>query len=387
MESIPNVNVQPVQTVQAPQSATTSLRQMLGGGTQTASDPFAAMLQQLLGEVEGDGEQDTLAAMLQLLAADTEQDAEEMGGQLAAEMLLTMPGLQPDTLLALLQSGTLSQDAQMVIQSLLPAEMSATDVADPAAAARALSETLSAQPLVATAEGEPTDAGATDAQKVFTVLSASQPAEQSAPRVGLQLDPGSLRAARQLLEKDRQETPVEALDIESLQQAVDTGRYLRTEATPAQTLPEVPSGEELAAQVKTGLQANALTGKSEFVVRLKPEGIGEIVVRMSEDKDKISLSILTTSTQTARLLTSEVAALQNALRPLSAEVQEITVVSGNEQAAQYSAQNQMTDQGRQSTHQQENHGQHHPRTFAEEDPDTLVQAAAPQAADGLDAYV
>ncbi len=141
--------------------------------------------------------------------------------------------------------------------------------------------------------------------------------------------------------------------------------------------------------MKNSIFENVAKGKNEFVVRLKPEGIGEIVVKLSEDKEKISLSILTTSTQTARLISNEVAALQNALKPLNAEVQEITTIAGNEQAAQYSAQNQMTDQGKQSHSQQEpSHSRRGQRVAGvEEDFDGTVEAGLAAGDDVLDTYI
>jgi len=154
----------------------------------------------------------------------------------------------------------------------------------------------------------------------------------------------------------------------------------------------VPDAEEIAKQVKAGILENVAKGQSEFVVRLKPDGIGEIVVKLADTKDKISLSIYTSDERAARLISGEVASLQSALRPLNAEVQEITTVSANEQAGQYSAQNQMTDQGRQFFGQQPSHegSNSHRGGFAggvEEDFDNAVEAGAISGDEALDTYI
>ena len=114
------------------------------------------------------------------------------------------------------------------------------------------------------------------------------------------------------------------------------------------------------------------------------------MVRFSENKDRITLSIFTQDAQTARLISGEVAALQSALKPLNAEVQEITTVAGNEQAAQYSQQNQMTDQGRQFFDRQpsrEGHGSGRgPAAIQEESFDEAVEVGL-VTDEALDTYI
>ena len=378
MEQIANVqaNAQP-----------TSLRQMLGMGGQNAAqgDAFAMIFQQLMANGADGEEADTLAAMLMQMIGSLQKDAEDMGTKLAAELLYAMPGLQPETLLAMLQNPDFTQQQplqalteQPVLQTL-PQQMDAV-----------LQQLTDAQPLV-----QPTAQPQTEEEGPLPFDVLAQPAseekqEQPAP---VELDYAVMRAIRETLAKNRKQENSQPPDIESLQADVNAGRFLRTDsiatpqqpATPQQSA-QVPSGEEMAQQVKNSMTLNNLQGKNEFVVRLEPEGIGEIVVKLSEDKNRISLSILTTSTQTARLINNEVAALQSALRPLQAQVEEVTVMS-SEQAAQYSAQNQMTDQGRQFYGQPQQQQQGHSHSFAQQNND-FDQAVQLEAADEvLDAYI
>ena len=84
-----------------------------------------------------------------------------------------------------------------------------------------------------------------------------------------------------------------------------------------------PSGEELANQVQHEMKKNIALGKKEFTVKIKPEGIGEIVVKLSEDKNFVTLKIFAASAETVKLITNEVASLQEALKPLNASVVQI----------------------------------------------------------------
>ncbi|MEG0854274.1 MAG: flagellar hook-length control protein FliK [Angelakisella sp.] len=115
------------------------------------------------------------------------------------------------------------------------------------------------------------------------------------------------------------------IDIDALQQAVDSGRFLNQSVTaPSQLTPTAdPQTLDILAQVKTGILANMDKGSNEFVLKLTPEGLGEITVKMTEAGGKISLSIITGNQQTQNALASEISSLRDALRPLGAEVQQV----------------------------------------------------------------
>lgn len=375
-----------VATVQA--APQTSLRQMLGMGQagQVQGDAFAMIFQQMMGDgtLGGDGD---IAALLMQMAGGLQKDQEKLGAQMAAEMLNTMPNLSPQVMTALVQA---SWGADQANVEAFAAQMEAMGGKDQLAALMARAQrgvTQALEELVLPEEEE-----GQQNQDFLEMLSAAwqeQP-KQTARPLTTQLDHASIREAKALMQRDRKQVVNDLPDIEALQAEVDARRFVPVDTGSHELQqPIVPDGEELAQQVKTGIFENVAKGKNEFVVRLKPEGIGEIVVKLSEDKEKISLSILTTSTQTARLISNEVAALQNALKPLNAEVQEITTVAANEQAAQYSAQNQMTDQGRQSHSQQEPGHSHRAQrvTGVEDGFDDTVEAGLAKDDDSLDTYI
>ncbi len=335
-----------VQT-QAPQQQ--SLRKMLGMG-QPAGDAFAMIFQQLMGgeEMEGD-----LAALLMQLAGNLQDDSEEMGSLLSAEMLAMMPDLAPQDLFAMMQNDTTLMTGAI---NVLAASLNSPQGRAQLPAILAQAEKTGNEDLQELLEGD-----LPQADKDFLQVLESAWKEEPQPTLPVTgMDQSAIRAAKELLAKNRKDQNTETIDVESLQADVNSRRFLSSDAVSQKQQLPVPDAQEIAKQLKSGILENLSRGKNEFLVRLKPEGIGEIMVRFSENKDRITLSIFTHDTQTARLISGEVAALQNALKPLNAEVQEITTIAGNEQAAQYSQQNQMTDQGRQFFGQQPSHEGRHP---------------------------
>lgn len=124
--------------------------------------------------------------------------------------------------------------------------------------------------------------------------------------------------------KDEPKPETQAVDVEALQQKVNASRAETLSSLRAQAQ-EIHTREGMVNQVKNHILQNLSEGKDEFIVQLKPESLGEITIKMTAGEDgKISLSILTASTQTAKLLNESVEALKNSLRPLQAEVREIT---------------------------------------------------------------
>ena len=187
-------------------------------------------------------------------------------------------------------------------------------------------------------------------QQLYTVLKAAWGGEESSSLMengfsSLQAG-NAFRTARQLLEQQEKETVV-PVDVESLQADVNAGRFLTAQPEAAQ-LP-LPSTEEIGKQLKTGILHQTAQGKSEFIVRLEPEGIGEMI---SDDREHMALSIFTASTQAARLISNEVATLQEALRPLQVQVQQVTLLP-TEQAVSYASQSALTDQGQQQSFAQQ----------------------------------
>lgn len=118
----------------------------------------------------------------------------------------------------------------------------------------------------------------------------------------------------------------------------DAEKYMDTFRLP-DALPEIPYAEskigenrggdildpaDLLENLQKGARDAVITGKNEFMIRLKPEGLGEITVKISENSGKFSLSMVTSSPETEKLVSRHLEALKDALRPHQTEIQSVT---------------------------------------------------------------
>lgn len=178
-----------------------------------------------------------------------------------------------------------------------------------------------------------------------------------------------------------------AIDIDALQRQIDAQRT-SGEVSGAQAQEATPA--DTAQQLKENILKNLSSGENEFTVKLKPESLGEITVNMVEKDGKISLSILTASAQTAKLLNESVEALKNALRPLQAEVREI--VTRPEQPSE-TPQGGFFGSGFEGFQQQQFTGSERPyyaheaAMAAAQDEDAAAEAQAAGIPEGLYAYI
>lgn len=168
-----------------------------------------------------------------------------------------------------------------------------------------------------------------------------------------------------------------AEDVERLQQQVDAGVFLRgTNIFAAKALPVVPMANmpEFLTQVRTGIMSNLASAKSEFVMQLTPEGLGELTVKLAEIGGKMTLSIAASNIQTQRLLESQVSALREVMKPYDVEVTQI--VGGKDDAAAKFG-GEFGQQFGEHTHEQME--QHRGGTFTQVDDEALsAEEAVPE---------
>jgi hypothetical protein len=144
---------------------------------------------------------------------------------------------------------------------------------------------------------------------------------------------------------------------------------------------------DIPEQIMTGLSQNLRAGAGEFVIKLVPEGLGEITVRLLMSEAGTTLRIITASAQTARLINSDIAALQSALRPIHVEVLEAVpeTAQGGEAGAYYPGYDQFNQYS--SRHGQgQSHGQGE-HDEAQDDGLLAMQAAIALPEQDLDVYV
>ncbi|MEG1428382.1 MAG: flagellar hook-length control protein FliK [Hydrogenoanaerobacterium sp.] len=148
--------------------------------------------------------------------------------------------------------------------------------------------------------------------------------------------------------------------------------------------------EELLAQVKTGVADGLQKGKNEFIIKLKPEGLGEITVKLTELSGGMSLSITAANTQTQKLLSAELAGLREVMRPMGVEVE--AVVSRD--AGHFNAQQQSQFGAQQNFNAPQEQQQRHfagygysygTQTDTDDEAQTVQQLSKAQ--QGLDTYI
>lgn len=118
------------------------------------------------------------------------------------------------------------------------------------------------------------------------------------------------------------------LNLDELQQSVNGAAFMRNTAHPlfqasrteTATIQPYATPAEIADQLKTGAQQALRLGDSEFVMQLKPEGLGNLTIRLVEIGAKMTLSITAANEATQRLLTAQLPELQQAMKPLQVEV-------------------------------------------------------------------
>lgn len=327
----------PVQGVQG-----VSFRALQGAlaGQQPVGDGFAMLFQQLMGALNGEG--DPMAALLAQMGQmqdDAEDEGVELGMQMMAEMLLSgnpqaaqileQLGLEPEQVQALAQAGQNAGRVAQLEEMQTPAQQ-----ADAAAGE---------QP-------------AEQAQDTIQIFAAGQnsPSEESGEDGSLMQGEHQFRNAVQIArEKLGGQSKEEShpVDVDALQAHANSYRF--EPAQPMQKLEATmrPDPQEVVSQLRDGI-LDRLGKQDEFVVKLKPEGLGEITVSLTQQDGGIAMKLVASSPQVAKLISEQVMSLQNALRPLHAEVTEISAIAPQaaENAAQYGA---FSEQQQQFSRQQQ----------------------------------
>ncbi len=95
------------------------------------------------------------------------------------------------------------------------------------------------------------------------------------------------------------------------------GRFL-IQAGAGQTAEAAPVLDQLQASLK-----QAIKGHQELTVHLKPEGLGDIVIRLAGSDGRVTVNIGVSNSETQKLITSQMMSLKEMLEPLHAEIGEV----------------------------------------------------------------
>ena len=142
----------------------------------------------------------------------------------------------------------------------------------------------------------------------------------------------SVVKAKELLSEylQQQKSGKDEIDVDKLQNGIaklDTTAPFELRFKTVQQ----PADSKVLDQITDGIKQNISLGKSEFVIKLKPETLGEITVKLVEEAGKTTLTITTAKAATAKLINNDLGALRDAVAPMKVSVQD-AVVSTNETA-------------------------------------------------------
>ena len=149
----------------------------------------------------------------------------------------------------------------------------------------------------------------------------------------------------------------------------------------------------VSEQITDGVKANLNLEKTEFTVKLNPESLGEVTIKLVEEGGKMLLDITTASESTAKLLNSDLTALRDSLGNINLEIREVTVQAPetvDESIAQFNmTSQQFSDRRRAFNNQQQQekpyYAAQHNNYSVEDVADYAGRVGI--AVDGLDRYV
>jgi hypothetical protein len=139
---------------------------------------------------------------------------------------------------------------------------------------------------------------------------------------------------------------------------VQTAAKLNTENTSLSDTASLPVYEQIVSDVKINLGQ----GKSSFRIKLHPEGLGELSIKMTMDNGKISLELSTNLSSTKDLISSQLDDLKLALANSSIQVSDFSVNCSNEITPQ-SFSFDLSDKGFNQNTNNQMYNQDHPDSY------------------------
>lgn len=362
------------------------------------SDLFAALLGQLMMGMPGEG-QDGEMSLFSMLAQNAKTQADKEGEILGMQMFAEMLSVASPQMLEWMASQQQADGSamQQVLQELTDAGV------DPSLLAQLYDK--SAQADAQQAAKNPAEAFSIPVQEdaqAPQMRAVSAPAQEASAQSDADLLGGqnqfrdAVAQAQKLLDaqkQDEKKVDYSALDIDKMQRDVDNGRFKAPITTVYSSNTQMPDAKNVAQQVRTGILENIGKGKNEFVVKLRPEGLGEITVKMVETSGKIALSIMTSSSSVAKMINGEMAGLREALRPFNAEVHEVySQQQGSQQQSTAGFEGQQNPFQQQSSPDQQRHPSQNAQSFddflygGDEEP-TVEEIELQRIMNGLDTYI
>lgn len=397
-----------MQNLEAIQANRTSQKSSgVAGLAAVGMDPFALIFEQMamaMGQTQEGG-----LEMGQDTAGDQEgeskdTDTDNLMMQLAGAMMAQNPQLlaffqQDDASAAeLVSSLNLPADVkQFLLDTRLAAQNSQSNSGAAAAFLEAVADSQAGETVQASEQSN--DAQAGTSQSFVEILSNGQGENSADDLQGLQNDfLRSIREAKSLMSSSEKPNQKEVpLDIDQLQSDVMSNRFNPLSSLEGKTARmefNQTQAPEVDQQIQQGITENLLHGRKEFVIKLRPEGLGEITVKLLEKPGEASvLSLITSSAESAKLINEKLTALQEAMRPLHVQVNMATqqTVEPSQAGSQpdFNSQQFMFDQNQSGANQQQEKrsNQSGDSIFRLTDDGLVEEPEAELEADGLDTYI
>lgn len=140
----------------------------------------------------------------------------------------------------------------------------------------------------------------------------------------------SFRDAVAMVKQNQQkEEPAQedAVDIDALQMQADSRRTQMEGQVKMQKVQPSKAEQALdvASQITEKMQLHLQKGEREFTMKLNPDSLGEITVKLLQKDGKMTLSIAAANETTVKLLNGQLEALKMAVRPMQVEVKQAVV--------------------------------------------------------------
>lgn len=283
----------------------------------TALDPFSAIILTMM-----ESAQDAAPQTPQ----EPDRPDEKTLAQNAAEALLA--GQAPLNL-------TLPETPVQTVENAVPPDaqtlsaLSALTAQAPAQSGQTAAP-VQAQPIATDPEAQPQTGEAAQPQITFAAAAQPQTGEARSQGQDTLLHHSDRQMAEQVRARrtDRTEPDREtaALDIDALQAQADARRpQMETQVRMQPVQEQKESAQSVTKQLTDRLQQTLERGDNAFTLRLKPDSLGEVTVRLVEKAGKMTVQISAASEQTVKLLNGDLAALREAVRPMQVEVREAVV--------------------------------------------------------------
>ncbi len=297
-----------------------SREQAYASAVSFSGDPFAMIIAQMAAQMGEDASADAAVQQPENRKPDGKAQ-EELAAQIGAAGSLQT--IQPAVVQEATAQAENTQDA--------PAETPLVMVQNLAAAGNIVQvpqETLAALTQRSIAHGSGDSDEASTAAPAQAPVSIELSAEATAAGVEKQSqsDAQDFDSLLQQQETQSKEKPADVkIGMEQSAAAVETetapctAALSETQMVKAEAMAREP---QLLQQLEKSVNETLASGKQELTMKLKPEALGEITVRLVEQDGKMALHITAANMQTAKLINDDIDALREAVRPMNVEVHE-----------------------------------------------------------------